>query len=63
MAVAIADHKAPSAAAPINEAGAMSPGREIRPVKRDRRGAQSAERDLAFGANVDDARAEAEGDS
>ena len=35
----------------------------MRPVKRDRRGAQAAERDLAFGADVDDSRAEAEGDS
>jgi hypothetical protein len=32
-------------------------------VKRDRGGAEPAERDLAFGADVDDARAEAESDS
>ena len=35
----------------------------MRPVKRHRRGAEAAESDLPFGADVDDARAEAEGDA
>jgi hypothetical protein len=42
--------------------GREEPGREMRPVKRDRCGAEPAERDLAFGADVDDARAKAESD-
>ena len=63
MAVAIADHKAPNAAAPINEAGAIAQDAESRPVKRDRRGAESAERNLTLGADVDDACTKAEGDS
>ena len=32
-------------------------------MKRDRGGAEPAERDLAFGADIDDASAEAEGDA
>ena len=43
--------------------GGDEPGRERRPVKRDRRRAEPTERDLAFRADVDDARAEAEGDA
>ena len=35
----------------------------MRPVKRHRRGAQAAESDLPFGADVDDAGPEAEGDA
>ena len=41
--------------------GGDGPGRGIGPVERDRRGAEPAKRDLAFGADVDDASAEAEG--
>ena len=43
--------------------GRDEPGRERRPVKRNRRRAEPTERDLALGADVDDPSAEAEGDS
>ena len=43
--------------------GRGDPGRRIRPVKRDRSSAKTAESDLAFGADVDDSRTKAEGDA
>ncbi len=43
--------------------GRGGPRRRIRPVKRNRRGAKTAESDLAFGADVDDSSAKAEGHS
>ena len=57
IAVAIAAHSAPSAAAPTAKPRRHKGG--SRPVKRGRRSAEPAERNLALGADVDDAGAEA----
>ena len=63
IAVAIADHRRAERRCSDQRSGRGDPGRISGPVKRDRRGAQPAKRDLAFGADVDDARAKAERDA